>query len=309
MAQDEIMIGAAGQMFALQIPENGGFTEHLVKFGAMKRGISGAVTLDNQGARFEFSWSAEDISDTDASLLDQLYTVLRRRKLPIRLILPHRKNMLSACASSAQSVHRSREIVEPYFPLSGLVDVATQPVLRPDQDALYPLSPRLPWYTELINVGGGGYEYVYPEGDPNPSIGTAWSRVPLIEGRTYTLSVLYRRMVTGTNPAENLLTFGWRRADGDNTSQPATTNVQLTSTTWAWASTQIVVPTGWPQVVPTISVADGATLNIAAMQLEEGNTRTAWTLGKGVPVINVTDLSYTDTLWPARTATMTMIEL
>jgi len=309
MSQDEIMIGPAGQMYALVIPEDGGFTEHPVKYGAQKRGISGAVTIDSQGQRMEFIWTAEDISDADASLLDQLYSLMRTRKRPIRLILPHRKNLLSAAASSAQSVHAARETVKPFFPLSGLIDVNVFTVQRPDQDALYPLTPRLTWYTQLDNVGGGGYEYCYPEGDPSPSTGTAWSRVPLIEGRTYTLSCLYRRTFAGVNPAENQLTFGWRREDGDNTSQPATTNATLSSTTWAWASTQVVVPSGWPHIVPTISVADNATIDIAAMQLEEGDTRTAWNLGKGVPVVYLTDLAYTDSLWPARDATLTMIEM
>lgn len=310
MSQDEILIGAMGQMFALQIPETGGFTETPVKFGSVKRGISGAATVDTQGARSEFTWSAEDLSETDCSLLRQLYSQVRASNQPVRLFIPHRKNLLTASASSGRSVARHREIISHYLSLLNITTVTTPEVPRPDADATYPLSPRLTRYVHAVNLGGDS-DYLYPEGDPNlGSASSAWSRVPVIEGRQYTLSVLYRITTpgVGTNSA-TILRHTWRRSDGTVGSPPAPTTLTLTASAWTWASITVTVPSGWPGFVPIIENGNSSVMDVAAMQLEEGPTRTDWVMGSGVPVVSLSSLQFTDTLWPLRNAVLTMIEL
>lgn len=303
MSQDEILIGAAGQMFALQIPENGGFTETPVKFGSIKRGISGAATIDRQGTRSEFTWSAEDLNEDDCSLLRQLFEQVRDAALPVRLVLPHRKNLLTASASSALSVPSHRESAPNYDPLNlGYTAVSK---FSPFADAAYPVTPKLSSFVEIVNSGGDS-DYVFPEGNPGTN---PWTRVPLIEGRQYTLSILYRRTVAGVLGNDSRLRNIWRADDGYATGAPAGSTALLNSSTWAWQTLTVTVPVGWPTFVPIIECGDAATLRVAAMQLEEGATRTSWVMGSGVPVVTVTSLSFTDTLWPLRTATMTMTEL
>jgi hypothetical protein len=298
-----------GQMFSLQIPENGGFNETLKKFGSIQRGVSGAATVDTQGARYEFTMSWEDLNEADCSALKQLYSMVRSSAKPVRLISPHRKNLLTGSASSARSVARHRESAVHYFPLSTRVTVTTPEVPRPDLDPLYPLFPRLTRYVHMVN-NGTGFEFVIPEGDlsglgaANPN-----TRIPVIEGREYTLSCLYRVTAGGTDPTANGLRGGWRREDGDNVTQPTIPFVNLTSATWAWQSVTFTIPTGWPGVIPQICVGDLATIDIGAMQFEEGPVRTPWVMGSGVPVVSFTDLTFTDTLWPLRNAQLTAIEL
>lgn len=305
--QDEILIGAAGQMFSLATPEDGGFTETPQKFGNLQRGLSGAGTVDVHGQRLSFSWSAEDLTEDDCSLLNLLYSQVRGSQKPVRLIPPHRRNLMSASASSARSVARARESVIHYESLAGTTVVTTPDVPRPDQDALYPLSPRLSRYTHLVNAVGDS-DYVYPEGNPAPGK-SPWTRIPVIEGRTYTLSLLYRRTVAGVTGTDTNLRNFWRREDGDNTSTPAQNVLNLTASTWTWAAMTFTIPTGWPMIAPVIEVGNGATMDVAAMQFEEGNVRTPWVMGRGVPVVYVSSLTFTDSLWPRRNATMEMIEL
>lgn len=293
MSQDEILVGAAGQMFALAIPESGGFTVTPTKFGSVKRGISGAATVDSQGQRNSFSWSAEDISDSDASLLDQLYSQIRSSKKPIRLILPHRKNLLTASASSARSVARHRESTVNYETEAGFAVVTTPDVLRPSLDATYPLVPRLTRYVQLVNPTLSN-DFVYPEGKPSTTTGTPWSRMPLIEGRQYTCSILYALFTAGAG-ACNLRNV-WRNEDGGNTGAPAGSSTGLAAPDWAWASITVTIPTGFPGFCPLIEVGSGATVLVAAMQVEEGAVRTPWVMGTGIPVISTTALTYTDTL-------------
>lgn len=307
MSQDEILVGAAGQMFALVIPENGGFTEELVKFGSVKRGISGAATVDTQGARYQFTWAAEDISEDDASLLRQLYSQVRGSKKPVRLIIPHRKNLLTASASSARSVARHRESTTNYETEAGFAVVTTPEVLRPSQDPTYPLQPRLTRYVQIVNSSGSN-DFVYPEGKPSTTpVGTPWSRLPLIEGRQYTCSILYAILAPGSQP--NRLRNVWRNEDGGNSGAPSGGSLDLTATDWAWASITVTVPTGFPGFCPLIEIGSGATMIVAAMQVEEGPTRTPWVMGTGIPVVSFSSLRFTDTQWPLRNAELSMIEL
>lgn len=308
--QDEILIGAGGQMFSLAIPENGNFTENPVKFGNTKRGISGAATVDVQGARSEYTWSAEDLNEDDCSLLRQVYSQIRAANSPVRLFLPHRKNLLTASASSARSVAPARAAITHYQSLLGISAVTTPAVDRPDVDTTYPLFPRLTRYIHAVNSGGDS-DYLYPEGNPNAgTTSPVWTRVPLIEGRQYTLSVLYRITTpgTGTNSA-SYLRYGWRRADGFASGTPTVTPATLTASDWTWQSVTVTIPTGWPGFFPVIENGNSSVMDIAAMQLEESATRTPWVIGSGVPVVSLSSLQFTDSLWPLRNASLSMIEL
>lgn len=302
--RDEILLGAAGQMFSLQIPENGGLTENPRKSGGVHQGISGARTIDNQGIRRDYSITWEDLNEADCSALRQAYAFVRDAARPVRLVVPHRVNMLGAACSSARSAADPRQMVTTFEAADPGVLVTTKLVPRPDQDAGYALTPRLTRYVEIQNQATG---YLNVWADGNPGIVPA-SATPVVEGRTYTLSAYYRRTASA-GFGDGALRFGHRREDGDLTGAPTFPLVNLTSATWTWASVTVTVPTGWPLAYPLITIGQAETLQVAAMQLEEGPTRTTWRLGSGVPVVALTDLSFTDTEWPRRNATLTAIEL
>lgn len=300
------MIGAAGQMYAVQVPENGGFSETPSKFGGVQTGISGTRTVDSQGERSDYTLSWEDLSEDDCSVLRQFYSQVRSSGKPIRMFLPHRKNLLTASASSARSVARPRESTINYAPLAGNAVVSTPEVYRTSLDATYPLTPRLTRMVKIVNSTLSN-DFVYPEGNPDVVTGTPWSRIPLIEGRQYTCSVLYAKDPVGAGTCN--LRNVWRNEDGGNTGAPAGSNVALSTLDWDWQSFTFTVPTGFPGFCPLIESGPSSTLYIGAMQVEEGPVRTPWVMGNGVPVIAFTSLQFTDTLWPLRNASMTAIEL
>lgn len=299
MAQDEILIGAPGEMFALQVPENGGFTVTPIKSGAIQQGATGARTVDTAGSRSDYSISWEDLSEEDVSLLSQLQLQLRGSMRAIRLVLPHERNMLSASISSGLSVIPERSNM--FYVASGAATLTTPLVGRRDIDAAYALSPRLTRYSQFVN--GPATTAVEIEG---PAGFFPRSLVPVIPGRTYTLSGYYRKTA---GAATSTLGLNIRREDGDPVGQPATPTVTLSSAVWAWASVSLTIPAGWHTVSPVISLGASDTVQIGALQFEEAAARTDWTMGRGVPVISVTGLTFSYSLWPKRDATLNLIEL
>lgn len=302
--RDEILLGAAGQMFSLQIPETGGLTETPRKFGAVHQGLSGARTVDTLGIRRDYTIEWESLNEDDCSALRQVFALLRESTKPVRLIVPHRKNMLSAAASSGRSVPDPRAITSTYQAADLGVGVALLSVPRPDLDAVYAISPRLPKFTRVTNLATG-YLNVWVEGNPDTAPANA---IPVVPGRTYTLSVYYRRTASA-GFGDGALRFAHRREDGSITGAPTFPLVSLTSSAWTWASVTVTVPSGWPLTYPLITIGQAESIDFAAMQLEEGATRTPWVLGSGVPVVSVTDLQFTDQEWPYRDASLTAIEL
>lgn len=303
---DEILIGSAGSMFALQIPERSAYQESAVKFGAVHRGMTGAATLDNMGVRREWSIAWEDLDPADCSLLSALYYQLRQEVQSIRLIQPWRKNLLSQAASSAGSVAVPRALVTNYQTTSSTVIATKWQVAGPTGDAIYDLGagiPRLTTYTQVINTTVTA-QTVWPEGNPT---GTTYTRVPVIPGRTYTLSGYVRRPVAGTGTTS--LGLQLAREDGSTAGAPAPTTTAVTAAAWTWAAVTLTIPAGWHSVIPYFTLANSATLDVAAMQLEEGSARSAWEFGSGVPVVALTDLTFTDTEWPRRNASIRIIEL
>lgn len=298
---DEILMGAPGNMFALPVPEIGGYTETPVKFGAIHQGLTGARTLDNLGTRREWSMTWEDLDPSDCSALQGLYDQLRTDAGSVRLIQPYRKNLLTSVAASGGSVPAPRSSVTP-FQTSNTSVVATRTLVpRQSVDATYGLSPRLTFYTRVANGATGG-QTCWPEGFPNNS---AYSRIPVIPGRTYTLSA-YVRAVAGTGATMGL---GVMREDGNLSSAPTQTPETIIDTVWTWVARSYTIPTGWHIAYPTFTLPASSTIDVAAMQFEEGAGRTTWEHGSGAPIVAVTGLSFTDTWWPYRNATMSVIEL
>lgn len=303
MSRDEILIGAPGDLFALPVPENGGLRETSPKFGTIQQSATGVRTVDYAGGRRDWSISWEDLGPEDCSLLVQLYEQWRASSLPIRLILPHRKNLLSASVSTMQSVPvpRTYSNAAPFYQAAGAATMTTPSVGRRDQDATYALSPRLARYTKW--VGGGATTSIELEG---PAGLSPWGLIPVVPGRTYTLSAYYRR-TAGTSGCA--LQANVRREDGTATGQPAASSVALSSSTWTWASVTVTIPAGWHTLAAVLSVGPGDTLDVAAAQLEEGPVRTPWVVGRGTPIVTCSGLEMIDSQWPNRNVTLSLIEM
>lgn len=273
-------LGPAGGMLALPDPEIGGVSRTRDRVQSVSQGAAGSRTINLHGLKRTWSLRIEGLTPAMAALLNAFNSGVVTG--PLRLVDPLTVNMLPARVASTYS---APGWPAPFELLSGTVT----PVVPAASDSTYPITPRHRTVASFVNGSGGTSQVV----------GKTWQAVQ--SGLSYTLSAYVKPTAAAT-----LYLYG-RDAAGTITTL-ATTAI---GTTGSWNRYTVThAPAGTiVEVRMGASVPAGATVLLAAPQLEIGASATAWQPGDDVPFVDVLGLSEDSPFYPYSDVTLSLVEL
>lgn len=256
------LFGPRGGLVPLPLPESA--TPNISVFSATNVSINGTSTIERFGVKRSWKFDSAGLTEDQEALITMAYEGVLAG--PLYLIDPFTTNLLPEAVATTGSA------ATPWTISTTSTGLSAEPVAS---DSSFPITPRHRNVLSLVNSSGA----------------SQMAQVSLAPTYTsqVTLSAYVKRTVAGTG--------GSYLVAADSTGS-AIGSAPISSSSWTRIQAAVSPTDGG--VIPQMIVAPGASVLVAAVQLEAGPIATAWKPGGGSARVFVSGVDRSSVLWPYR---------